>query len=111
MQVFLWADDSESALYAELTRLFPTAGKPSVEANVMRSDFHVLDHQRIPELVFARQWLPNAVRVEQESIKGWAEALLAMLLSQLPADSPWNLHIEPHYGVGSPSPNGRPGMA
>ncbi|MFM7102325.1 MAG: hypothetical protein ACKO3N_14260, partial [Verrucomicrobiota bacterium] len=44
-------------------------------------------------VVFSRQLLPGAEAHRAESIRGWADLLLALLAPRLPADAPWRLLV------------------
>jgi len=100
-QGFLWAEDSESALREEILRSYDSVPEPIVESAVMLSEIPLLQDRRMPDLAFARQWLPNVIRVEQNSITNWAEMVLVKLLAELPEAAPWHLLVEPHYGASS----------
>ncbi len=52
----------------------------------------------LPYLAFCRQLLPDAQEMGAESIRRWADALFGGIVQRLPADRPWSLSIEPHYG-------------
>lgn len=53
-----------------------------------------------PLLAFARQTLPEARKVADASINGWADAMIDALLTTLGDDDPWHLHLWPAYGEG-----------
>lgn len=52
-----------------------------------------------PLLAFARQALPHARVVPIPSIRLAAEAIAEEVLSQVPDDAPWRLHVAPCYGA------------
>jgi 23S rRNA (cytidine2498-2'-O)-methyltransferase len=96
--VFLWAEDSEADLRAELASAFP--GIPlKVGASLVEVDVELLPARRLPHLAFARQWLPHARPLRAESIRAWAAAVADAVAGVLPDDQPWSLLVEPHYGV------------
>jgi 23S rRNA (cytidine2498-2'-O)-methyltransferase len=99
MQLFLWAEDAEAELRAELSQAFPAAPVRSEPGAVLASEFVTVAEPRLPHLVYARQWLADAELVRAESIRAWAEAIAERTAGILPDDQPWGLHIEPHYGV------------
>ena len=98
MHLLLWTEDSEAELRAELARTF--VGAPTRPANPLwlETEFELVPDQRLPLLVFARQWWPNARAVRAESIRVWADQVFEAIAGVLPDDQPWSLHIEPHYG-------------
>lgn len=53
-----------------------------------------------PFLAFARQFLPQARQVQAASINAWAGQIAEEVISVLPDDRPWRLHIWPRYGEG-----------
>jgi len=96
VHLFLWAEDAADALEAELAQAFPTAVRR--RESWLEADFD-LAGQALPTLAFARQWLPNAQRLQMDSIRGWAGAVAAAVAGVLPDDQPWSLHVVPHYGL------------
>lgn len=52
-----------------------------------------------PVLALARQTLPGAQAVSAASINSWARVVFDSVLTRLPNDQPWSLHLAPHYGV------------
>ncbi len=99
MHLVLWAEDSEAELRSELALSFPGMPIHPAEPALLESDFAIAAGQRLPHLVFARQWLPRALPLRADSIRGWAGQLFETVVSALPEDQPWSLHIEPHYGA------------
>jgi len=93
----LLADEGcEPFLLDELTRAHPAAmhqaDGPRWITTTARLD---------APLVFSRQALPNAQRLDIASINAWAEKLLWAVLEALPEGQPWRLHIIPCYGQGT----------
>jgi 23S rRNA (cytidine2498-2'-O)-methyltransferase len=105
MNLLLAAEDSEAELRSELAQAFPNlasslTSKPAVYgALLVPAEFEILPHERLPELVFARQLLPHARAVRSESIRDWAWTIAAEVAGALPEEQPWSLHIGPHYGA------------
>ena len=52
-----------------------------------------------PLIAFARQALPHAQTVPVPSIRITAEAIADEVLTRLPDDAPWRLHVVPCYGA------------
>ena len=98
MHLLLWAKDSEPQLRAELTQTFPGARTKSRQSLLLEPDFDIAAGQRLPDLVFARQLIPNARAVHPESIRAWASEVFASIVGVVPETEPWALQIEPHYG-------------
>lgn len=99
MHLFLWAEDSEADLRAELAQAFVGAPVQPIESGLIQTDFQLPADRRLPALAFARQCLPYARPLKAESIRDWAGRLLETVAGVLPDDQPWSLHIEPHYAV------------
>jgi len=99
MHLFLWAEDSEAELRSELALSFPGMPVRPAEPALIESEFAIAAGQRLPHLAFARQWLPQVLPVRADSIRGWSGQLFETVVSALPEDQPWSLHIEPHYGA------------
>ena len=109
MHLFLCAEDSEAELGSELAQL-PAAGGvelvdlaaasslPAPQGSLAVWWSNSISPQ-LPCLAFVRQLLPDALPVRAESIRGWADRLVAAVAGTLPDDHPWSLHIEPHYGA------------
>ena len=109
MHLFLCAEDSEAELRSELAQFLAAGGiepvdldapssLPAPPGGLAVSWSNGLSPQ-LPCLAFARQLLPDALPVRAESIRGWADRLVAAVAGTLPDDHPWSLHIEPHYGA------------
>ena len=122
MHLLLWAEDSAAELRGELTsafaehtvdkatkleerkseellgelRLSPSRPQPHHPAFI-EADFGIVVGQRLPDLVFTRQLLPDARPVRADSIRAWAVTLFEAITAALPEDQAWGLHIEPHY--------------
>jgi 23S rRNA (cytidine2498-2'-O)-methyltransferase len=110
MHLLLWAEDSEAELRSELAPspaaegtepvdLAAASSVPVPPGSLAVSWSRGLSPLRLPCLVFARQLLPDALPVRAESIRGWADRLVAAVAGTLPDDQPWSLHLEPHYGA------------
>ncbi len=92
----LLADEGcEPFLLDELTRAHPTATHQEDGPRWLTTDAP-LD----APLVFSRQVLPNAERLDIASINAWAERLLKAVIDTLPEGQPWRLHLVPCYGQG-----------
>lgn len=98
MHVFLSADDSETELRTELAESFPGISVTQIGASLLKAELATPPPQ-MPRLVFARQWLPNVRAVRVESIRAGANLVAERIIGVLPDDTPWMLHIEPHYGA------------
>ncbi len=99
MHLLLCAEDSEAELRSQLAQSFPGALVQPGRAGLLETDFPVTVGQRLPHLVFARQWMPNARLARAESVRAWASELFDSISGVLPEDQPWSLHLEPHYGA------------
>jgi len=97
--LFLWAEDSETELSLELTQAFPGAGIERTHSGLLHLSSPVALDQRLPYLIFSRQFLPFARAIQAESVRIWAGKLGDLLIENLPEDHPWILHIEPHYNI------------
>lgn len=97
--LLLGAEDSEAELQRELLRAFPGVRLAPVKPLLFEAEFTPPPDRPFPHLPHARQFFPRAIRVQAESIRLWAEAILQQLDTGLPQDQPWILHIEPHYGA------------
>ena len=84
---------------SELNDAFPGSRVELVRGSLLGIDFAIPDSRRLPYLVCARQWLPNARPVGGESIRAWANVLYEQVVPCLPDGQPWRLHVEPHYGT------------
>ena len=106
MHLFLSAEESEVFLEAELRRAWPQVSVESLAPGLLAADFPWPD-ENPPLFVFARQVLPEARACLAPSINAWAALLLEAVgadwksAPRLPDNQPWQLHIVPHYGVGS----------
>lgn len=101
MHLFVWADDAEADLRDELARAF-AASSPEVPGPAfLGADFALTVPGRLPWLAYSRQCLPDACAIAAPSIRGLATAIVDSILSRLPDDQPWALHVEPRYGVRS----------
>jgi 23S rRNA (cytidine2498-2'-O)-methyltransferase len=98
MHVLLWAEDSEAELRTEIAAALPgTTVEPM--STVLVAKFPVVAGVRLPHLVFARQWLPNARKLHAESVRAWGNAIFTEVAAQLPEGDRWFLHIEPRYSA------------
>jgi 23S rRNA (cytidine2498-2'-O)-methyltransferase len=94
MHAFLPAEGCTEFLTDELRRA-QVHPLPSSEAFVLTETL-----PEPPILAFARQTLPDAQPIQQASINGWADQLIEQMLTSLPEDQPWHLHLWPAYGEG-----------
>ncbi len=99
MHVFVWAEDSEAELRAELQAASPGAPATTIHDSLIQSDFVIAPGQRLPHFAFARQLLPQASAITAPSIRAWADMLAHAVIGVLPDDHPWSLHVEPHYAA------------
>ncbi len=99
--LFLQADDSERELCEELIEAFPGARIAQTPTGFLQIGSEISLTQRLPYLVFSRQFLPFARAIHAESIRIWAGKLADLLIENLPDDQAWVLHIEPHYSIRS----------
>jgi 23S rRNA (cytidine2498-2'-O)-methyltransferase len=88
---------SEPFLLEELRRAFGGAEHAVLGPGLVGTNI-VVEHERPPCLVFARQFLPGASVADAKSIRTWSEQLLEMAGTCLPENEPWALHVVPHYG-------------
>ena len=99
--LFLWAEDSKSELNLELAQAFPNAQIEQTHSGILQITSELPVAQRLPYLVFSRQFLPSVRTVHAESIRIWASELAKILIESLPDNQPWILHLEPHYSLRS----------
>src|SRR5437879_1542605 len=99
MHLLLWAEDSEAQLRSELTQMLPGTRIESKQSLALATDFVIAASHRLPDLVFTRQFMPDAITVQADSIRSWASEIFARIVPVLPENAPWTLHIEPHYAV------------
>src|SRR6185369_11968974 len=99
--LFLWAEDSERELNLELAQAFPGARIEQIHSRLLQLTSEMSLDLRLPCLVFSRQFLPFTRTIRAESIRIWASEVTGVIIESLPANQPWVLHIEPHYGVRS----------
>jgi 23S rRNA (cytidine2498-2'-O)-methyltransferase len=93
MHAFLPTEESASFLVDELSR----AGISSR----LNEPFVLADALPDPAiLAFAHQALPNVTLITEASINGWADHIIASMLTTLTDDQPWHLHLWPAYGEG-----------
>jgi 23S rRNA (cytidine2498-2'-O)-methyltransferase len=104
MHLLLSAEECEAFLLDELRRGWPGGSHLALGGQWVSTDA-VLQADRPPCLVFARQVLPDAREETAASISAWSERLLAAVVSGLPEDQPWLLHVEPHFGTGTAGRN------
>ena len=97
MHVFLSAEDSDPFLLDELRRAAPAANHNLVGTGLITSDLDLRPESPLL-LAFARQALPGAMEAGATSINAWADRLQEAMISALPADQPWLLHVLPRYG-------------
>ena len=80
--LFLQADDSESELREELIKAFPGARIAQTSSGLLQVGAEMSLIQRLPYLVFSRQFLPFARTIQAESIRilleatGWEARLI-----------------------------------
>lgn len=101
MHLFLWAEDSETDLRAELTQTFPGVALETVHQSMLRAELPGGAAALSSPLVFARQFVPDAQLLSAKSIREWADAIVQHLVGVVPEDKPWILHVAPYYGVPS----------
>jgi 23S rRNA (cytidine2498-2'-O)-methyltransferase len=99
--LFLWAEDSEKELSLELAQAFSDSQIDHTPSGLLKISSEVSLAERLPHLVFSRQFLPFARAIHAESIRLWASELTHVIIGSLPDNQPWVLHIEPHYGIRS----------
>lgn len=97
MDLFVWAEDSENALRAEILDAYPGARIEAIHGLLSVEIPQATSEALTPFLVFARQQLPNAQPVNAESVRNWADAIATQAIAALPDDQPWALHVAPHY--------------
>lgn len=102
MHALLWAEEAATELAAELREAFPQAVVREAGGSLLQAGFEIVPGQNLPHLAFSRQLLPNACPVEAASIRAWAEEAFRRILAEVPEDSPWLLHVAPHYGGSTP---------
>ncbi len=91
---YLLADEGcEPFLLDELKRAFPASKSEADGPRWVRTDAPL----EAP-LVFARQALPNAERVQAASINAWADKLIGAVMETVTEGKPWRLQIVPCYG-------------
>jgi len=103
MHTLLSADESERFLLEELQLNFPHEAH-EVSSGLVSSGL-TLQPETPPTLVFARQFLPDAVEHEIASIARWSEWLFDRVATNLPEGRPWLLHVVPFYGAGAAGQN------
>lgn len=82
---------------AEILRRVPDLRPERVHAGVVAVDWE--GREAPPDLIHARQWIPNARPVTAGSVSAWVEAVWTVLLEVVPPHQPWRLHVVPHYGT------------
>ena len=97
--LLLCAGESETELRREFAAAFPGGVIEPVHPQLFAVRLGGPSSVPPPLLVFARQFLPAARPVAAESIRDWAETLVAAVAGVLPDDQPWTMHVEPHYGA------------
>jgi hypothetical protein len=95
MHLLIWAEDSEAQLRAELMETLPGALSELRHSLPLETDFDIAAGQRLPDLVFSRQFMPNASTVHAESIRAWASEIFAKLPGVVPETEPWALPARP----------------
>lgn len=101
MHLLLSADGDDEPLRAEWLRAFPGSPLRPAAPGLLTIPEPPSRTTAMPDLVFARQLLPEATLESAASIRAWSERVAARLLAELPHDQPWRLHVEPHYGQGN----------
>ena len=98
--------EDESFLAAELRALFPQLPHRRVVPGLFATpDLCAVLPAAPPRLAFLRQWMPQARLTSSASIKAWADVLSSTLVSEVPEDQPWRLHIEAWYGLANAGGN------
>ncbi len=97
--LFLWAEDSEAELQSELSGLASGVAPEPSAAGLLQVPSHLLRPPPAALLVFSRQWLPFAEPLHAESIREWINCVAEKVISRVPDEAPWMLHVEPHYWV------------
>ncbi len=99
MHLLLSAENCERFLLEELKRTSPAERhKAGPESRVFTE--LILQPERPPTLVFARQFLPNLEEQKADSVSVWVSRLVERIALRLPEDQPWFLHVVPAYGSG-----------
>lgn len=102
MHLVVAAADSRDALKRELSRAF-TGAIREPRSGLFACDPAPQRNEAFPDLVFARQILPDALEVRAPSIRTWAELLVNAVVGVLPDGEPWSLHVFPFEEVAAGS--------
>lgn len=98
MDLWIPAEDGIELLRDELARTPGLAGiAPGPGGTVTARRLSGDPDAAAAPVVFSRQLLPGAEAHRAESIRGWADLLLAVLGQRLPADAPWRLLVAARY--------------
>jgi 23S rRNA (cytidine2498-2'-O)-methyltransferase len=103
MHILLCDRGTERFLIQELHRAFRDSGDRVLAPGLVGTEF-VLQPGVAPLLVFSRQFLPDAEPRRAESIKQWADQLLAAIQT-LPEHQPWQCHVFARYGAAGAGQN------
>jgi 23S rRNA (cytidine2498-2'-O)-methyltransferase len=105
MELVVASPDSKLELERELTRL--SAVEPrELAPGLFQVELGVRTGERLAQLVFARQLLPEARIVDALSIRAWAEVIADAVVGTLPDGEPWALHVFPFQPVTSTQRSG-----
>ena len=104
MDLFLSAEESESFLNEELQRAVPGTAPVVMADGLLGVEFARAEHGNLL-LAFARQCLPDAIALKAPSISAWAGLLFDAIVTRVPEQSPWHLHIDAYYGAGDAGQN------
>ena len=90
----LAAPDSQDALKRELSQAI-SAASHEVRPGLFACESTLGTEVRLPYLVFARQFLPEAREVSAASIRAWASLIVDSVVGVLPDEQTWSLHVVP----------------
>lgn len=97
MHLLLSAEECTTFLLEELRRAQPELAHQTLSPGLIATECPA--EPAPPLLAFARQAFPAAAPVSAASINQWADRLVEALLSCLPDEAPWMLHVTAHYGT------------
>jgi 23S rRNA (cytidine2498-2'-O)-methyltransferase len=97
MDLLIAAPGLEAHLESELSRNYGIKADRRGNPALFEVELPVSDNA-LPSLAFARQWIPQARRIEIPSIRAAAETAANQIVASIPANQPWRLQIAPHYG-------------